>query len=240
LPAGVWYVDDGGALERVRSAYSAADRTVAFTPPHLSIYAVGYDGWPFEDVRIADWFYGDVDYVYQNGLMIGVSDTSFAPQSNLTRAMIVTILYRNAKEQWSVGSGKWSADGGTAFTDVSAGQWYTDAVSWASANGIVNGVGDNKFAPDDPVTREQFATVLFRFSQLSVGVDVHIDPPSRNSDLAAFTDAGDISDWARDAVAWAHYNGLVNGKPGNLLDPRGSATRAEAAALLRRYMEKAG
>jgi hypothetical protein len=145
--------------------------------------------------------------------------------------MLVTVLFRFAKEQWSVDSGQWSADGGTEFSDVPAGQWYSDAVAWAAANGIVTGVGDNKFAPDEYITREQFATVLFRFAKEQWSVD------GEAGALAAFIDANDISSWAVDAMKWAVSGGLIGGVGDGKISPRGEATRAEAAALLRRYIE---
>jgi hypothetical protein len=150
--------------------------------------------------------------------------------------MLVTVLFRN-----SVGGGVLDAppSSGVAFADVPANQWYSDAIAWASANGIVNGVGDNRFAPDENVTREQFAAILYRFA-LSVGDDAHIVPSSETANLATYTDAGEISGWALDALKWANATGLITGRTPTTLAPQGTATRAEAATLLKRYMENVG
>jgi hypothetical protein len=193
-----------------------------------------------EDVSESDWFYGDVKYAYVNGLMTGVSATEFAPNAKLSRAMLVTVLFRYAKEQWSVGSGQWSEDGGTAFTDVPAGRWYSDAIAWAAANGSVTGVGDNKFAPDEYITREQFATILFRFATSSVGNGRPGSVAPTGTNISDFVDVDEISSWALDAVKWSVSAGLINGIGGGKVAPLGEATRAEAAALLRRYIENVG
>jgi hypothetical protein len=185
---------------------------------------------PFTDIFESDWFYSDVAFVQERGLMTGVSATEFAPNAKLTRAMLVTVLYRYA----SVGARQAvPSSSDLAFTDVPANAWYSDAITWAAANGIVNGVGDNKFAPDEYITREQFATVLFRFAKEQWSVD------GDAGDLAAFTDIDEISAWAADAVKWAVSSGLINGRTATTLAPLGTATRAEAAALLRRYIERA-
>jgi hypothetical protein len=248
-PAGVvaLYVDAGGNIEKLPTTYDAAAKRATFKTTHLSLYAIGYDEslaatpWanPFFDISLSDWFYSDVEYAYVNGLMTGVSATEFAPTAKLSRAMLVTVLYRYASA--SVGDGVLDVppSSSPAFSDVPSNQWYSDAISWAAANGIVTGVGDNKFAPDEYITREQFATVLFRFAkeQWSVGSGQwSVDGDA--GDLAAYTDIDDISFWATDALAWAVSSGIIRGDGGGSLNPQNTATRAEAAAMLRRFLSE--
>ena len=156
----------------------------------------------------------------KNGLMKGVSGTSFDPEGTVTRAQLVTVLYRIAGEP--------QVEGKHPFTDVSDGQWYSDAVAWASMNGIVNGVTPTSFAPDSPVTREQIAALLYRYTK-SVAV--------KENKLSAFPDADKISGYAFDALNWAVAEGLIVGSDGKLL-PQESATRAEIATILMRLLEK--
>ena len=157
----------------------------------------------------------------ENGLMVGTTSTTFAPKDTLTRAMLVTVLYRMA--------GSPAVDAPSGFTDVDDGQWYSDAIAWAAANGIVNGVGGNKFAPSEPVTREQLAAIFFRYAKAEAPeVDV----------LSGYPDAEAISTYARDAMAWAVSTGLVTGSKeadGTYLVPQGLATREQASAILMRY-----
>jgi len=176
-------------------------------------------GEPFSDVTSADWFYNDVVYVYNKGLMNGVSDTTFAPNATTTRAMIVTILWRL--------DGK-AAGGATTFTDVAADSWYADAVAWAAKYGIVTGYDAATFGPNDPITREQLATILYRFNNYRGG--------SLMASELDFVDAGSVSGYAVDAMKWAVGQGLVNGMDGKL-NPAGFATRAQVAAILHRYCE---
>ena len=177
---------------------------------------------PFTDVSTSDWFYGAVKFVYENGLMDGVGNNLFAPNATLNRAMAVTILYRLE------GSPAVTTDAG--FNDVAAGTWYTDAVNWAAANNIVNGVEGNNFDPTGTLTREQMATVLYRYAQYK-GADV-----SASGDLSGFVDSANVSSWAADAVKWAVGSGLVNGVEGNALAPQGTSTRAQAATVLMRFV----
>ena len=179
-------------------------------------------GLPFTDVSTSDWFYGAVKFVYENGLMDGVGNNLFAPNATLNRAMAVTILYRLE------GSPAVTTDAG--FNDVAAGTWYTDAVNWAAANNIVNGVEGNNFDPTGSLTREQMATVLYRYAQYK-GADV-----SASGDLSGFVDSANVSSWAADAVKWAVGSGLVNGVEGNALAPKGTSTRAQAATVLMRFV----
>ena len=179
-------------------------------------------GLPFTDVSTSDWFYDAVKFVYENGLMDGVGNNLFAPNATLNRAMAVTILYRLE------GSPALTTDAG--FNDVAAGIWYTDAVNWAAANNIVNGVEGNNFDPTGSLTREQMATVLYRYAQYK-GVDV-----SASGDIGGFVDSANVSSWAADAVKWAVGTGLVNGVEGNALAPQGTSTRAQAATVLMRFV----
>jgi hypothetical protein len=184
---------------------------------------------PFEDVRESDWFYGDVAYLYGKGLMLGVSDTLFAPNENLTRAMIVTMLYRYEQLFASAGI---AVSGAAVFDDVDGGQWYSDAIAWAAENEIVLGVGGGKFEPNAHITREQFATILYRYYGRQAD--------NGDANLSGYTDAAQISDWAIEAVKWAHKAGLIIGRTPTTLVPQGEATRAESAALLHRFIEKFG
>lgn len=177
---------------------------------------------PFEDVSPDDWFYSAVQYVYQRGMVKGTSATEFSPGSTVTRGMIVTILHRLEGEPGVAASG---------FSDVPADQWYAGAVNWAAANGIVNGYSSEKFAPNDTVTREQLAAILYRYAGTK-GINRSV-----TEDLSAFTDQTAISNYAVDAVTWAVGSGLINGVENGVLSPRGSATRAQAATILMRLCE---
>ena len=177
---------------------------------------------PFTDVSVDDWFYDMVEYVYDNGIMTGTSGTTFEPNATLTRAMMATVL-------WAMEGNPTAGSG--SYTDVSSGDWYYNAVRWATSAGVVNGVGDNTFAPNDPLTREQMAVMLYAYAVYK-GYDT-----AASTAAESFNDSGEISGWALTAMNWAVDNGLLGGKPGNLLDPTGSATRAEIATILRNFCE---
>ena len=177
----------------------------------------------FTDVPADAWYHGAVDYAVANGLMNGTSPTTFEPGTATTRGMIVTILWRL--------EGSPAVSSANPFTDVAKGAWYTDAITWAAANGIVNGKGGGKFGPTDTLTREQFATILYRYAKDYKGYDV-----SAAADISGYTDAGSVSSWALDAVKWANAEGLVNGRTPTTLVPGGSASRAEAAAIFMRFL----
>ena len=179
---------------------------------------------PFTDISEKDWFYGDVMFVYENGLMLGTSKTLFSPHETAMRGMMATILWR--MEGSPVPKGK------NSFTDVEAGKWYADAITWTTENGIFAGYGKDKFCPDDPITREQLAAIFYRYADYK-GYDLTV-----KGDLDKFKDADKITDYAKTAMQWAVGSGLVKGKSGNLLDPQGTATRAEIAAMLHRFIEK--
>lgn len=177
----------------------------------------------FEDVLPSDWFYDAVNYVYNRGLMQGVSETRFDPYGTLTRAMVVTILYRLEGEPEAEPS---------AFKDVEAGQWYTDAIGWASSNEVVEGYDDERFGPMDPVTREQLAAILYRYAQY-MGYDV-----TETADLAAYTDASSIHEYAVEAMGWAVALGAPTPLSENTLSPRENATRAQVAEAFMNFCEK--
>ena len=177
----------------------------------------------FTDVSTSDWFYGSVAYVCANGIMNGVSDTKFEPNGTLTRAMVVTMLYRLAGEPNSYDKG--------TFSDVAGGQWYTEAVEWAAHNEIVDGIGGGKFAPNTAITREQLATILYRYAKYD-----RMDTNFGNTDLDDFRDDNKVSAWAEDAMRWAVHNGIMEGS-NNYLSPGNTATRAQAAAMFQRFMK---
>ena len=216
-----WY-SERSLTNKVSGVYLTKDMTV-------------YAGWrvdenpgtdvnPFTDISEKDWFYGDVMFVYENGLMLGTSKTLFSPHGTVMRGMMATILWR--MEGSPVPKGK------NSFTDVEAGKWYADAITWTAENGIFAGYGKDKFGPDDPSTREQLAAIFYRYADYK-GYDLTV-----KGDLDKFKDADKITDYAKTAMQWAVGSGLVKGKSGNLLDPQGTATRAEIAAMLHRFIEK--
>ena len=180
---------------------------------------------PFTDVSETDWFHDAVQYAYENGLMDGVGDGQFAPNATTNRAMVVTILYRLAGEP--------AVSGQSDFTDVADGLWYTDAVAWAAEKGIVNGISATEFAPSGDLTREQLATVLYRYAE-GMGYDV-----SAQADLSGFPDADQIQSYATQALSWAVAEGLLQGFEDDSLQPGGTATRAQIATILMRFLAAA-
>ena len=180
---------------------------------------------PFTDVSEKDWFYNDAMFVYKNGLMLGTSKTLFSPHGTVTRGMMATILWRM--------EGSLAPKGENSFTDVEAGRWYADAITWAAENGIFAGYSMDKFGPDDPITREQLTAIFYRYADYK-GYKLTI-----TGNLDKFEDADKITDYAKTVMQWAVGNGLIKGKSENLLDPQGTATRAEISAMLHRFVEKA-
>lgn len=179
-------------------------------------------GAGYTDVAQDAWYKDAVDYVTDNGLLVGVADDQFGPEQNVTRAMVVTVMWRQ--------SGAPASDGETAFTDVPDGEWYTAAVAWGADNGMVAGMSDTTFEPNTPVTREQLVAFMQRFAEKN-GEDVSIGD---GSVLDAFTDADSLSDWAHDVMIWALENGVIGGMTDTTLVPQGNATRAQYAAILQR------
>ncbi|WP_277118158.1 S-layer homology domain-containing protein [Anaerotignum faecicola] len=179
---------------------------------------------PFTDVSEKDWFYNDAMFVYKNGLMLGTSKTLFSPHGTVTRGMMATILWRM--------EGSLAPKGENSFTDVEAGRWYADAITWAAENGIFAGYSMDKFGPDDPITREQLTAIFYRYADYK-GYKLTV-----TGNLDKFEDADKITDYAKMVMQWAVGNGLIKGKAETLLDPQGTATRAEIAAMLHRFIEK--
>lgn len=180
---------------------------------------------PFKDVDPSQWYNEGVEYAFDNKLFHGMSATTFEPETSMTRAMLVTVLWRYEGEP--------QANGGIQFVDVPANEWYTKAIAWASENGIVGGIGHGKFAPEDNVTREQMATILYRYAQ-----EKGYSTASR-ADLGAFPDHTAVSSWAKDAVGWTVATGIIAGSDGYLL-PEGDATRAQVATILMRFIRTFG
>jgi hypothetical protein len=176
----------------------------------------------FGDVKSDDWFYDAVEYVSEKGLMKGVDDEKFAPEIPASRGMIVTVLHRLAGSP---------AVTGNEFRDVSEKDYYSEAVAWAVANGIVSGYGNGFFGGDEEITREQLAVMLFNYAKL-MKYDI-----SATGDLSMYTDAGVVSSWAKEAMAWAKGHGIISGVSATSLDPAGTATRAQFATMLMRFIE---
>ena len=177
---------------------------------------------PFTDVRESDWFYEDVAFAYENGLFAGTSDTTFSPNASMTRAMLVTVLYRL--------EGQPAVNGRSGFSDVQYNGYYEDAVTWAADNGIVNGTSTTTFSPNANVTREQMAAILYRYAQYKKY------NTAASSSLNGFTDHASVSGYAAASLEWAVAEKLVNGSAGKLM-PTGNATRAQVAAILHRFVE---
>ena len=219
-----------GISEQQYADQSAQGKRLASNIATITVVraAKAEDPWvnPFRDVTESDWFYDDVRFANQNGLFNGVEKDLFAPEKSMTRGMLVTVLWRL--------DGETAPKTATTFTDVDANAYYADAVAWAAESGVVNGIGGNKFDPEGNVTREQIAAILFRYAAFK-GVDT-----AARADLTAFPDAEKTSAYARDALSWAVAAELVKGtKEGSTiyLDPQGSATRAQVAAILSRYVQ---
>lgn len=196
---------------------SAVTIAVTFTPTQPA-------SLPFRDVAQGDWFRDAVAYVYNNKLMNGTSPDLFSPWATTTRGMIVTILYRYEGSP---------AAGGASFPDVPQGEYYAAPVAWAAANGVVNGYETGLFEPQNPITREQMAAILYRYAQRK-GLDV-----SGRADLSIYADAGQVSPYAVDAMAWAVHTGLITGVDSATLQPGGSAVRAQVATILMRFCQYA-
>ena len=208
-------VVDGETVEQAQAALGTANDTGMGGQP---------DAWPDEggtadytDVAADAWYADAVAYVSAQGLMTGTGSGAFSPDTTMSRAMLVTVLYRL--------SGSPAVSQAGSFTDVAEDAWYADAVAWASEQGVVNGTSATTFSPDDSVTREQMAALLYRYA----------GAPETAGDLSAYTDAGSISAYAVDAMGWCVQNGILNGTGGGKLSPAASATRAEVAAVLQRY-----
>ena len=218
-----WSLADDGSISAVGGAYDAGQQTYAFDVVN-GVTAIAR--FPFTDVVAGTWYYGAAAYAYNNGLFAGMTPTTFAPNATMTRAMLVSVLWRLA--------GAPASKAPNTFVDVPDGAWYTDAVTWAAENGVVSGIGGSRFDPSGFVTREQTAEILYNYAH-SKGYDV-----SARADLTVFPDAGSVSGWAEKALSWANAAGLINGtvRDGQtILDPQGSASRAQVAMILMNYVE---
>lgn len=222
--ANLYHYDE--ARERLTfetGARIAADGSAALRMTHASQYAIVIDAkshaMPFADVDSGDWYYDAVSYVYANGLMDGTSATTFEPNATLTRAMLVTILWRMEGEP--------VVNYLMPFTDVDGVAWYAEAVRWASSEGIVEGVSDTSFAPNAEITREQLAAILYRYA----------GEPATAANLAGYADGASVSAYAVDAMSWCVEHGIITGTTATTLEPQGTATRAQAAAMLMRFAE---
>ena len=223
----VYQISDDGSVEQLvgKCVKTGGKRFLELTTTHLSTFValpVEVVDMPFTDVKEEDWFYGAVVYAYQNGILTGTGETTFSPNGPMTRSMLVTALWRLEGEP--------EASGASGFPDVKPDAWYAEAVDWASQTGIVSGTGAG-FDPEGSVTREQIASILYRYAKLK-GWDV-----SKTASLQDFADGADTSAWATRAMEWAYAEKLITGKDGNRLDPQGQATRAEVAAILMRLLE---
>lgn len=238
--------DEGYVLQEVTAVTSAGkslslskqkDGTYTFTMPAAKVTVSaaftpksqtegeGEAPLPFTDVASDAWYAQAVAYVYRQDLMSGTAQDRFSPDLTTNRAMLVTILYRLA--------GSPAVDGGSAFTDVAGGDWFASGVAWASANGIVTGYGDGRFGPNDPITREQMAAILYRYAGFAG------QSTAGQADLSGYTDAGQVSPYAAEAMGWAVDRGLITGVSAGTLAPGGSATRAQVATILMRFCELA-
>ena len=221
------YDEDAEQLTFETAAEIDADGNAALPLSHASQYAIVIDDHshatidlPFSDVSADDWFYDPVVWIYNEGLMTGVSATEFAPEATTTRAMIVSILARLEGVTTAEAAG---------FADVTD-EWYATAVNWAAGAGVVNGYEDNTFKPNTAITREQLAAILMNYAAYK-GEDV-----SNRADLTSYTDQP--STWAEEAMSWAVAEGLLTGVTADTLQPQGAATRAQVAAILQRFLSE--
>ncbi len=231
--AGYWanlyhFNEEANAMTFETAAPIGSDGSVSLSLSHASQYAIVIDDHthgivtlPFTDVSEGDWFYDPVCYVYRQGLMTGTSATTFAPNTPLSRAMLVAVLHRLEGSP---------AASGSDFSDVADGDWYAQAVNWAASVGVVNGFDDGTFQPNAAITREQLAAILRNYAEYK-GLDV-----TATGSLSTYTDAASVSDWAKDSVEWAVGSGLIGGYEDSTLRPQGDTTRAEASAMLQRYL----
>ena len=238
----LYFVAEDGTTEMVSARFSGDE--VRFTADAFGDYVITYkaaapaepveetpvaadcDGGSscpahkFTDVNTSLWYHKAVDYAINNSLMSGVGENTFSPNANLSRAMLAQILYNLA--------GRPAAAGASDFNDVAEGMWYTNAIAWAAENGVVSGLGNGKFGPNDNITREQLAVMLYRYA----------GSPAAGGSLDGFADAGKVSGYAQNGLVWATSNGVMSGKGGGMLDPQGLATRAEVAQMLYNYLNR--
>ena len=212
--------------EKQKAEVSNYDKLLAAEKAYSEIAQGGQTGeHRFSDVDKSSWYSEAVEYVYKNGLFSGVEDTLFAPDDNITRAMFVTVLYRIENEPET---------SDITFSDVADDAYYKKAVSWASRNGVVYGVSESDFDPDGFITREQIAALLYRYAKIKNQYDMQ-----DKGDLSKFADSGDISDWAYEALSWANGINIIKGSDEGTINSADNATRAEAAALIMRFLSGA-
>ncbi len=225
----VYYVDDEGNIEYKPTTYDKENGTITFVTDHFSHYLISTKNLdvtlPFIDVDADDWFYDAVQFVYQNELMNGTSDTTFAPTLGTTRAMM-------AQSIWNMESNP-TINSTSSYNDVSDNKWYSDAIAWTSENGIYKGFDDGTFRPNDDITREQLVAILYRYADFK-GMDM---TTGENTNILSYDDASEVGNYATSAMQWAIAEGIVLGKSENTLDPKGTATRAEVATILLRFIE---
>jgi len=229
----VYYVDSSGNLINMHAQYDPIKKMVYFTTNHLSVFMIDYDqsavhicpSEGFADVDQSMWYHEAIDFVIEKGLFMGTSETTFEPNIPMNRAMLVTVLWRL--------EGNPAVSSASSFEDVASNAWYANAVAWASANKIVSGYGSGLFGPNDNITREQMAAILYRYAEYK-GHDV-----TASDNLSAFADAGEVSTWALPGLKWAVAKGLITGVTRTILEPRGTATRAQVATVLMRFLEGA-
>ena len=213
-----WYTDKG-----LKTKYDFTEKVTK----NFTLYAKWTEKdngeWknPFTDVKENDWFYDSVKYAYENDLMKGISNTEFAPDSEVTRAMFVTVIYRMENEPQTEKC---------AFTDVESGSYYENAVAWANENGIVSGISEECFAPNEPITREQMAAIIYRYAAFK-GYDI------TTSSNTSYTDNDNISDYAKDAVIWAAEKSVMTGNTDGSFAPKANTTRAQVASVFMRMVE---
>lgn len=224
----IWLVDEDGGIQSIKFSYKSSREYVSFDTTEFGVFVIGYDAeqiWenPFTDVSEDDWFYDAVKYVVQKEMFAGTSETTFEPNLTMSRAMLVTVLYRM--------DGTPEVSGSSKFADVLDGQYYTDAVLWATENGIVAGYDNGLFGTNDIVSRQQMATFLYRYAQYK-GYDVSLVKGLEN-----YTDSSTVASYAIRPMQWAVANGLINGTSATTLTPTGGATRAQVAVILMRFDE---
>jgi hypothetical protein len=220
----VYAIDENGMLSKTDSVYDAETGSINFTTSDEATYFIDYDILTdYDDLNLNGWYYEDVEFAVGNSLFKGTGDTEFSPDTPMTRGMLVTVLSRLYGGDISTSENE--------FSDVAQGEYYSDAVAWAAKNGIVNGLGDGVFAPDQEVTREQMATILKRYA------DLQNNSSDKKNDIDSYADGAQVSDWAKDAMAWANGEGIINGTSDTTLDPLADATRAQVAAIFNRFVK---
>ena len=217
----VYYIADDGTVEKLESSYDTERLAAVFETEHFSTFAVVHEySKKFNDVNLGSWYYEAINTALKEKWFSGVSDTEFQPDETMTRAMLVTVLYNLSESN--------STKTRTGFADVDPNAWYAKAVAWAAENKIVEGY-DGLFHPNDPVTRQQMASILYRYDLWAGNV------PSVHGNLTKFTDADSVAAWAKNAMIWATDAGLIRGVGDGTLMPNGNATRAQVAVILQNY-----